>query len=463
MISKDNSALALIGLLIVLSGSVYFDYHWELVWSALGVLFLAFGVYKRDWMAAIMYAAAIIAPVSIKYALPFADLYLPIEFLSAAIAIAVVFQFVLTNQFLLVKKFPFPILWLLSFLPGVIYSEMPLVSIKFWALNGLFVLAFYYGFILLAQRNVGFPFVPFLISLLPVTAAGILHFIQYDFNPITISGIFKPFFYSHTMFGAVMAFLTGIALGNLRANRWWGVVLFFGVALTIFSGSRAALWSLVFMVLLYILIQMKPLYRLILPLIATVMFLSFGGATKLEDQFSYNNYESHDPQATLVEKSMSVTNLNTDVSNIERLNRWVSALRMFEERPFTGFGPGTYQFTYLPFQEKRHANRLTVTNPDSPPPGSGGTAHSELLLQLGENGIWTPLLFLFLWLRWIFLGFFIANKQSIHIPLLLGLSTYLFHMQFNNFLNQSVFAFLFWGTAAYLDVQLSRNKDELLR
>ena len=208
---------------------------------------------------------------------------------------------------------------------------------------------------------------------------------------------------------------------------------------------------------------MKPLYRLILPLIATVMFLSFGGTTKVEDQFSYNNYESHDPQATLVEKSMSVTNLNTDVSNIERLNRWVSALRMFEERPFTGFGPGTYQFTYLPFQEERLANRLTVTNPDSPPPGSGGTAHSELLLQLGENGIWTPLLFLFIWLRWTFFGFFIANKQSIHIPLLLGLSTYFFHMQFNNFLNQSVFAFLFWGTAAYLDVQLSRNKDELLR
>ena len=250
---------------MVLSGSVYFDFHWELVWSALGILLIAFGVYQRDRLAVIMYGAAIFAPVSIKYALPFADLYLPIEFLSAAIAIAVVFHFVLITIFGLVKKFPFPILWLLSFLPGVIYSEMPFVSMKFWALNGLFVLAFYYGFILLAQRKVGFPFIPFLIFLLPVTAAGILHFIQYDFNPVTISGIFKPFFYSHTMFGAVTAFLTGIALGNLRADRWWGVVLFFGVVLTIFSGSRAALWSLVFMVLLYVLIQMKPLYRLILP------------------------------------------------------------------------------------------------------------------------------------------------------------------------------------------------------
>ena len=404
MISKNNSALALIGLLVVLSGSVYFNYKWELVWSALGIQLLAFGVYQRDRLEAIIYGAAIIAPVSIKYSLPFADLYLPIEFLTAAIAIIVVFQILLSNQLWLVKKFPFPILWLLSFLPGAIYSEMPVVSMKFWALNGLFVLAFYYGCILLAQRKIGFPLIPFLISLIPASAAGILHFIQYDFNPVTISGIFKPFFYSHTMFGAVTAFLTGIALGNLPANRWWGFVLFFGVVLTIFSGSRAALWSLVFMALLYVLIQMKPLYRLILPLIASVMFLSFGGTTKLEDQFSYNNYESHDPQATLVEKSMSVTNLNTDVSNIERLNRWVSALRMFEERPFTGFGPGTYQFTYLPFQEKRLANRLTVTNPDSPPPGSGGTAHSELLLQLGENGILTPLLFLFIWLRWTFLA-----------------------------------------------------------
>ena len=463
MISKDNSALALIGLLIVLSGSVYFDYNWELVWSALGVLFLAFGVYKRDWMAAIMYAAATIAPVSIKYALPFADLYLPIEVLSAAIAIAVVFQFVLTNQFWLVKKFPFPILWLLSFLPGLIYSEMPSVSIKFFALNSLFVLAFYYGFILLAQRKIGFPVIPFLIALLPVTAAGVVHFVEYDFNPITISGIFKPFFYSHTMYGAVLAFVTGIALGNVRTNAWWGIIVFLGIALTIFSGSRAALWSLLFMFFLFSLIQLKPLYRVLLPLIGIIMFLSLGGRAKLEDQFSYNNYESHDPQATLVEKSMSVTNLQTDVSNIERLNRWVAALSMFEERPFTGFGPGTYQFTYIPFQEKRLKNRLTVTNPDSPPPGSGGSAHSELLLQLSENGIWTPLLFLFLCIRWSYLGFFVADKHGMHLPLLLGLSTYFFHMQFNNFLNQSVFAFIFWGTAAYLDVQLSRNKDELLQ
>ena len=36
--------------------------------------------------------------------------------------------------------------------------------------------------------------------------------------------------------------------------------------------------------------------------------------------------------------------------NLERINRWNSALRMFEERPVFGWGPGTYMFQYAPFQ-----------------------------------------------------------------------------------------------------------------
>jgi O-antigen ligase len=265
------------------------------------------------------------------------------------------------------------------------------------------------------------------------------------------------------MYGAVMAFIAGIALGNLRQRSLWKWILLGSIVLTLFSGSRAALWSVVFMFILYILVQFPPVYRFALPVLALGAFFFSGGASKVEEAFAYNNYESHDPQASLVEKSMSVTNVQTDASNIERLNRWVSALRMFEEQPYCGFGPGTYQFTYIPFQEKRLENRLTVRNPDTPPPGSGGTAHSELLLQLSENGILTPLIFLLMWIRWWYFGFLTIAKRSPLLPLFLGLSTYFFHMQFNNFLNQPVFAFLFWATAAYFDFQLSSKDDELLR
>ena len=61
----------------------------------------------------------------------------------------------------------------------------------------------------------------YIIALIPVTVVAFYHFAQFEFNPITISGIFKPFFYSHTMYGAVMAFLAAIALGNFPHRSFW--------------------------------------------------------------------------------------------------------------------------------------------------------------------------------------------------------------------------------------------------
>lgn len=83
-----------------------------------------------------------------------------------------------------------------------------------------------------------------------------------------------------------------------------------------------------------------------------------------------------------------------------------------------------------------------MRNPDSPPPGSGGSAHSEILLQLSENGIGTVLIFLVMIGRWVYFGFLRGTLRSPQTALFLALSTYLFHMQFNNFLNQPAFAFL---------------------
>jgi len=463
VMQKSTASIFYSLLFLLLACTLYWDAHWELIWSVLAITGLAYGVAKKQALHQLLWAVACATPLSIKLSLPFAEVYLPIEFIASATALSVLFSVVPLGNVRWFMKYPLPLFWLISFLPGIFCSDLLNTSLKFTALNGVFVFAFYYGIVLVSERGKVLPYFPFIAALVPATGVGVYHFAQYDFNPITISGIFQPFFYSHTMYGAVMAFIAGIALGNLRQRSLWKWILLGSIVLTLFSGSRAALWSVVFMFILYILVQFPPVYRFALPVLALGAFFFSGGASKVEEAFAYNNYESHDPQASLVEKSMSVTNVQTDASNIERLNRWVSALRMFEERPYYGFGPGTYQFAYIPFQEKRLENRLTVTNPDTPPPGSGGTAHSELLLQLSENGILTPLIFLLMWLRWWYFGFFSIAKRSPLLPLFLGLSTYFFHMQFNNFLNQPVFAFLFWATAAYFDFQLSSKDDELLR
>lgn len=458
MVQKRTAPIVLSALFLLLAGTLYWDLHWELIWSVLAIVGLAYGIAKKDALYPLLWTAALTAPLSIKLGLPFADVYLPIEFLAGTAALAVLLTFVFYGQVKWLLNYPLPLVWLISFLPGIYFSDLLPTSLKFTALNGVFVIAFYYGMLLLVARGKTMLHLPYIAALVPVTVLALYHFVEYKFNPITISGIFKPFFYSHTMYGAVMAFIAAIALGNIRQNSVWKWVLICGIVLTVFSGSRAALWSLAFMFILYMLVQFPPAFRAVLPAVAIGAILILGGASKVEEAFAYNHYESHDPRATLAEKSMSVTNVQTDASNIERLNRWVAALQMFQERPYYGFGPGTYQFTYLPFQEKRLENRLTVTNPNSPPQGSGGTAHSELLLQLSENGILTPLLFLLMWLRWWYFGFFRVARQSSLLPLFLGLSTYFFHMQFNNFLNQPVFALLFWTTAAYFDYQIKEQR-----
>ena len=58
-----------------------------------------------------------------------------------------------------------------------------------------------------------------------------------------------------------------------------------------------------------------------------------------------------DSSDKISENIQSISNITTDDSNTERLNRWSSAISMFKERPVFGWGPGTFQFQYAPFQK----------------------------------------------------------------------------------------------------------------
>ena len=81
------------------------------------------------------------------------------------------------------------------------------------------------------------------------------------------------------------------------------------------------------------------------------------------------------------EKLQSATNVTTDASNLERLNRWSCAWEMFKERPVMGFGPGTYAFEYASFQDPE---KLTIISTNF---GNLGNAHSEYLHSLSETGL----------------------------------------------------------------------------
>ena len=121
---------------------------------------------------------------------------------------------------------------------------------------------------------------------------------------------------------------------------------------------------------------------------------------------------------------------------------------MFEERPFLGWGPGTYMFNYAPFQKYSETTVISTNF------GDGGNAHSEYLGPLCESGVLGTLSFIlimiFILYRGITLYYQLEDRrlQMLVMSMLLGLITYFFHGILNNFLDTDKISVPFWGFCA---------------
>jgi O-antigen ligase len=146
----------------------------------------------------------------------------------------------------------------------------------------------------------------------------------------------------------------------------------------------------------------------------------------------------------------SISNISTDASNLERINRWNAAFRMFEERPIFGWGPGTYSFEYAPFQ---HAHEKTIISTNM---GDKGNAHSEYIGPLCESGVMGALTFIAIIICVLSTGFrlyyTIKDKETKNLVLvmLLGFITYIVHGTLNNFLDTDKASVPFWGFVAMI-------------
>ncbi|MBW6479592.1 MAG: O-antigen ligase family protein [Bacteroidales bacterium] len=443
--------------------------------------FLACFIVRLNLQVHLLKTIALLLPFSIE--LPFymnSMIRFPGELFIGIAAMTLIIEILwqplkdITNSFH--REFLWALPLLLAFLITIPFSEMLYVSVKFSFINILYISVFLIFLARHLRKNPGL-FSRLLLlygaGIIIVALSGFYRLWQWEFNPIVIRGIFQPFYKDHTLFGASSALLAAVffvsGIRNQSAlNRFilWGFSAVF-VLMVIFSTSRAAFLSLIFMlvVLMMMYSKFRIIYIIISSLIVAAIVFAFRGS--IEERLTRVETISYDEHAGFMERAESAANITTDMSNVERLNRWVSALRMFKERPFTGFGPGTYQFTYIPYQEPGLMNRLSVTNPFEPPEGSGGTTHSEYLLALSEMGILGLIGWIVLLGRWVYIAF---EKSRNHpnrwliITAIAALSTYIFHANFNNFLTTDKFAFLFWGTAAWLITNLygTEKKPEIL-
>jgi len=281
--------------------------------------------------------------------------------------------------------------------------------------------------------------------------------------------VVKPFYNDHTAYGAVVAFFTPIFWG-LAFNKNHKIklrilsaftALFFTMGVLL-SYSRASWLGIIAVLFIYVAVKLKIKFRLIFIVILFTSGFLFAFWFQIIDKLEKNDQDS---SSNLSHHITSITNIRTDASNVERLNRWYCAIEMFKEKPVTGWGPGTYQFQYAPFQLKRMRTIISTNF------GNIGNAHSEYLGPLAEQGILGMLTFIWLAATILITGFRVYKKaQSKEVKMLgltisLGFITYFLHGFLNNFLDSDKLAVPFFGLAAVLvalDLYHKKSVDKKL-
>jgi len=180
------------------------------------------------------------------------------------------------------------------------------------------------------------------------------------------------------------------------------------------------------------------------------VFLMIGvGVYWTEIQFLLEKNKYEHTTENFGERLQSATNVTSDASNLERINRWSCAIEMFKERPLFGFGPGTYAFEYARFQEPEN---LTIISTNF---GDMGNAHSEYLGPLSETGLIGLLTFLgvvgLLFYKGItlYISYPLAHDSLRFLILMfvLSLVTYFVHGILNNYLDMDKAAVPVWSMA----------------
>ncbi len=350
-----------------------------------------------------------------------------------------------------------------------ITSDLPVVSLKQLLARLWFVVPFYIlGIQLFSKRSNINRFIWFYtIPLIGIIAYTTYNHSLWGFDEQASHWVMEPFYNDHTAYGAIIALFVPLFCGftfsrvysNFTRFSSFLVLIILLIALVL-SYSRAAWISLAFAagVLLIVLFRIKFKWIFFVSVVFGITFYLF--SFQILDRLEKNR---QGPSANFVEHLRSILNISTDNSNLERINRWQSALRMFEDRPLFGYGPGTYQFEYAPFQRSKEKT-LISTNA-----GDEGNAHSEYIGPLAEQGLPGMLLVFLLIGSFVIIAMRVYRRSTdpevrmLSLSLMLALLTYFMHGTMNNFLDTDKASVPVWGFIAAivaLDIYAGKGKGE---
>ncbi|MGN6477144.1 MAG: O-antigen ligase family protein [Flavipsychrobacter sp.] len=275
--------------------------------------------------------------------------------------------------------------WL--FIP-VLYSHKPLLSLKFLAAKTWFLASFFLLPMFIFKEKKDFR-TAFLVMLVPFLATVVIIMARHaaiGFNFRRIQVAIGTIYVNHVDYSTVMSMFFPLLCIALPLTKGKSLVLR-GIILLIIlfllpaiylTYARAAILAIAFAAVVGIAIRYK---------LANYIMPAFYGVLALLMVYMVHNYKlmdfRPDYEHTFMRKKFTdhliATFKGQDMSSMERLYRWIAAVRMSKDEPITGYGPNTFIYYYKPYAVQSFKTYVSRNLEHS-------TTHNYYLYMLVEQG-----------------------------------------------------------------------------
>jgi O-antigen ligase len=271
---------------------------------------------------------------------------------------------------------------------AVIYSHVPVLSLKWMAAKSWFLAAFFIFPIFIFKEKKDFKF-GFFVMLVPLIGTMLFIFLRhaaigFSFKRIEIA--IGDLYYNHVDYSTVLSMFLPMVWVAYRLTRgrnplvrigFFLLALFF-LPMIYLTFARAAMLAVLFAAAIGIAIRMR--------LVNFVMPAFYGFIALLMVHMVDNNkYVDYRPnyQRTFMRKNFTdhvvATFRGQDMSSMERIYRWIAAVRMSADEPIHGWGPNAFYYHYKPYAVPMFRTYVSRNFEHS-------TTHNYFLYMLAEQG-----------------------------------------------------------------------------
>ncbi|MBS1629132.1 MAG: O-antigen ligase family protein [Bacteroidetes bacterium] len=281
-------------------------------------------------------------------------------------------------------------LWMLV---AIFCAERHLIAFKFGLAKTWFLAAYFVLPIFIFRKKSDFKngfFIILLPTLLTMLVINYWHY-QLGFAFSLIHKAVGRIYYNRVDYSSFMSMLfplVVVAFVLSKGMRWWWrallvlTILFFLMAIY-FTFARGAMLAIAFAAGIAFAIR-KRLVNWVLPAFFGLIALTVVYMVRHNKYIDFRPNFTHTYTHFTFADHLVATFRGEDMSSMERLYRWIAAVRMSEDKPLVGVGPNAFYFNYKPYTVSSFRTYVSRNTEHS-------TTHNYFLFMLVEQG-WPAML-----------------------------------------------------------------------